>query len=204
MRLLVLVPFVVMTALVSAADPQSSTEDLPAGYVSEAPLPAGFPPPSEVGKVVEKSYPVVRSFSAKGEGAFMKCFGYLAKHKHKMTAPVVMDSRAGDDALDEDMPFGVERMHFLLEQNSLDEPKEEGPVTVADIPAMRVLSVAHQGQLEPQTLERSRKQLEDELEQRADLRAAGELRVLGYNGPMTPPAKLYWEIQLPVAPAEKH
>ena len=90
-------------------------------------FPEGFPPPSEPGKVVEKTYPVLRSYSATGPGSFMKCFGYLSVKQHKMTAPVVMECKPGVDPSKrlpgDDMPVPIERMHFLLEKNSLDAPK---------------------------------------------------------------------------------
>jgi hypothetical protein len=183
---------------VAAADEQVEADrKFPDGYVNEAPLPEGFPPPTEVGKVVEKAYPVIRSFSATGENAFGKCFTYLALKRHEMTAPVVMNydkSQAGDDML----PHEVERMHFLLEKPSLDEPKTVGPVTVADMDKMRVVSIAHQGKLTPEDIDRYEQKLREYAQQKKSLKVSGEARLLGYNGPMTPATKRYWEIQLPV------
>jgi SOUL heme-binding protein len=177
---------------------------LPQGYIEEAPLPEGFPPPSEVGKIVEKEYPLARSYSATGRGQFMKCFAYLSLRKHKMTAPVVMEYQANKQGEknaardNEDLPVEVDRMHFLLENISQDEPKKAALVVVADMPKMRVLSVAHQGRLSAEIVEDAEKKLAQELKARPELVAAGAARILGYNGPSVRDEKLFWEIQLPV------
>ena len=81
----------------------------PAGYINEGPLPEGFPPPSEVGQVVEKSYPLCRTYSAEGNNAFMRCFAYLVKQKHEMTAPVIMDYK--HNALTETMRSRTPTLH---------------------------------------------------------------------------------------------
>jgi len=175
----------------------------PQGYIEEGPLPEGFPPPNEVGQVVEKSYPLCRTYSAEGDNAFMRCFGYLTKHKHEMTAPVIMDFKrreptdkpkaiANFDAME------INRMHFVLERPLLDEPKSEGAVVVADIPTMRVLSIAFQGQLSADTREHAEKKLAAEIEKRKNLKVNGPYRVLGYNSPFVPKDKAFWEIQVPI------
>jgi Fasciclin domain/SOUL heme-binding protein len=177
---------------------------LPRGYIEEAPLPEGFPPPSEIGKVVEKAYPLARSYSATGSGKFMKCFGYLSLHKHKMTSPVVMEYKSpkGDNKKvkleDDDLPVEVTRMHFLLEQLSQDEPKKDVLVEVADMPRMRVLSIAHQGRLSSEFVDEVEAKLAAKLKARPDLVSAGPTRILCYNGPSVGEDKVFWEIQLPV------
>jgi len=175
----------------------------PQGFINEGPLPDGFPPPSEVGQIVEKIYPLCRTYSAEGSDAFMRCFTYLTKHKHEMTAPVIMDYKrrepsekpkaiANFDAMD------INRMHFVLERPVLDEPKNEGAVVVADMPTMRVLSIAFQGQLSADTREQAEKKLAAKIESRKDLTVVGPYRVLGYNSPFVPKDKAFWEIQVPI------
>ena len=67
----------------------------------------------------------------------------------EMTASVVMECKPGADPSKrlpgDDMPVPIERMHFLLEKNWFDGPKVVGPIKVADLPSMRVLSIAFQG-----------------------------------------------------------
>jgi hypothetical protein len=106
-------------------------DDYPPGYIEEAPLPEGFPAPSAVGKIVEKNYPLCRTYSAQGNDAFMRCFAYLAKQEHEMTAPVVVDYKQKADAPESqsaDFDFmNVARMHFVLKEPSLDEPDRTVP-----------------------------------------------------------------------------
>lgn len=176
--------------------------EYPPGYISEAPLPAGFPPPGELGQVVEKTYPACRTYSAQGNQAFMRCFAYLAKNKLEMTAPVIVDYKSKSDvpeapAIDLDF-LEVSRMHFILEDASVDEPKQDGPVTVADMARIRVLSIACQGEMSPAKLDDAERKLETEIARRQAIVAAGPKRVLGYNSPMVPKGKTYWEVQVPI------
>jgi hypothetical protein len=197
---LCLITSVIGTQAALAETPEKA--DLPAGYVEEAPLPEGFPPPSEPGKVVEKTYPVVRSYSATGADSFMKCFVYLTTNQHKMTAPVVMECSPELDtsqpAPGDGVPVPFERMHFLLEKNSLDKPHEAGPVEVADIPALRVLSIAYQGDSKPELVKKGQAAIEARLKELPDVERAGDYRILGYNSPMLERSKNFWELQLPI------
>ncbi len=186
------------TSSVSEQDPK-----YPAGYINEGPLPEGFPPPGEVGKVVEKTYPLCRTFSAEGNNAFMRCFAYLSKQQHEMTAPVIMEYKPPGENNDAkpggDVNFAdVGRMHFVLGDLSLDEPKQDGPVLVADMAKMRVLSIAVLGEMLPRQRENAEQKLDAELAKRKDVAAAGPKRVLGYNSPMVPKDKRLWEVQVPI------
>jgi SOUL heme-binding protein len=191
-------------SLVASEATAQAKGPLPQGYIEEAPLPEGFPPPSQVGEVVEKMYPLARSYSATGSGKFMKCFGYLSLHRHKMTAPVVMEYKSpkGDNQKvelgDDELPVEVKRMHFLLEKVSQDEPKKAVLVEVADMPQMRVLSIAHQGRLSAEFVAGVEAKLAAELKARPQLVSAGPTRILCYNGPSVGEDKVFWEIQLPV------
>jgi hypothetical protein len=183
----------------------ASQAALPPGFVSEAPLPEGFPLPSAPGEVVEKEYPALRSYSATGPNAFFRCFNYLQQKKHEMTAPVVMDYEPGaaiPSGGRAEMPVPVKRMHFLLEKVSQDEPREQGNVQVADMQPMRVLSIAYQGRLTPDVVKDLDAKIEEALKKRPEIKAGGQRRILGYNSPMIPPAKDYWELQLPVVAAQ--
>lgn len=212
------------SATSAAEETAPQRDDLPEGYVNEAPLPQGFPAPSEPGKVVEKEYPDARSYSATGEAAFGKLFGYLVLRQHKMTAPVIMtyrpkevkgpDQKVDKPAADLDesradkprpradrdmeLPVRIERMHFLLEKPALDSPKDLGLVKVADMPTLRVLSIASQGDMSPEALAEAEQKLRAALASRDDLEEAGPPRLLGYNGPDVPAKKRFWELQLPV------
>ncbi|MEQ8785746.1 MAG: heme-binding protein [Pirellulaceae bacterium] len=184
-----------------AADAQSRP-DLPPGYISEAPLPEGYPPPAAPGKVVEKSYPQSRTYSATGRGAFFKCFSYLSLKRHEMTAPVVMDYPQGADG-EKPPADSAERMHFILEQPALDKTGKKLLVEVADMPKLEVVSVAFQGDLTAEVFKSGEKKLREYAAGKPGLKITGDLRVLGYNSPSVKPAERFWEIQLPVAAADR-
>lgn len=195
------------TAATAVEPPETPADvDWPQGFVNEAPLPEGFPPPSEVGKIVEKTYPAARTYWAKGtvNTAFWRCFSHLKQKKHEMTAPVVWEYDHRDPEEPKLLkllsdPVTVERLHFILEDPTLDEVGEAGAVTVADMPKQRVLSIAYQGKLTAEAVHRCEKKLQEELEQRDDVKSAGQPRIFGYNSPMVKAEKRYWDIQLPIA-----
>jgi hypothetical protein len=174
----------------------------PARYVEEAPLPEGFPPPSEVGQIVEKVYPTTRSYSATGKGAFFKCFGYLTVKQLKMTAPVVVDydPKAEQPQKPEysEMPIAFNRMHFLLEKNSLDEPNKNEIITVGDLPKLCVVSLAQQGEITAEKIKAAEAKLQEHLKTLPNVKAGSDWRILVYNGPRVPKDKVYWEVQLPI------
>jgi hypothetical protein len=188
-----------------AAEPAATEQpNYPPGYIVEGPLPEGFPPPSEPGAIVEKNYPLCRTYSATGNNAFGQCFVYLATRKHEMTAPVIIDYRRRDEGAparpsDDIRAMNVDRMHFILEKPTLDKPQKVGPIVVADMPTLRVLSLAIQGEMTEQVLDEVEQKLTAEIARRGDIVAAGPKRVLGYNSPMVPRGKAFWEVQLPIA-----
>lgn len=183
-----------------SAEP-TSEPTLPRGFIAEAPLPEGFPPPSEPGKIVEKTYPRSRTYSAGGPNAFIKCFSYLSVKRYEMTAPVVLDYPAGV-AEGKSPTDGAERMHFVLERPMFDKPGKKLLVEVADVPRTRVVSVAVQADLTAELLTTCETKLRVYVKNRPGLEIAGDLRVLGYNSPSVEAEKRFWEIQLPVETRE--
>jgi hypothetical protein len=101
-----------------------------------------------------------------------------------------------------DLEFAIDRMHFILEKPALDELHEEGPVTVGDLPQMRVLSIAYQGRLTSDEVQQADRSLREHLQTHTNIRASGPVRVLGYNSPFVPADKAYWEIQVPIEAVE--
>ena len=64
---------------------------------------------------------------------------------------------------------------------------------------MRVLSIAFQGAMSEEMLaEGANDKLDAEIAKRKDLVAAGPKRVFGYNSPMVPKDKTFWEVQIPI------
>ena len=112
----------------------------------------------------------------------MKCFGYLSVKQYKMTAPVVMECKPDADpiqpAASDGMPVPIERMHFLLEKNSLDVPQDLGQIKVADMPSIRVLSIAYQGDVTREAVKAGQAAIESRLKEMPGIGAAGNTESL--------------------------
>lgn len=155
----------------------------------EAPLPEGFPGPGPIGRVIEKTYPAYRSASAEGgRAAFWSLFRHIQKNEVAMTAPVEMTLGSG---------MQMERMAFLYERPAQGRAGEEGVVRVADLPAVRVVSIALRGRDNEASMATARALVEEYLKT-AKLQTNGLWRVMGYNSPMVSDARRVWELQVPV------
>ncbi len=160
-------------------------------YVSEAPLPKGWPQPGPYGKVTEKSYPAYRAAFTKGSGetvSFWTLFMHIKRKDIPMTAPVEMSLRA------EENDMARADMAFLYRSDEVGATGMDGRrVEVRDVPASRALSYTWQGPDTKQNRAKARAAIEAELALR---KVAGtKFRLLGYNGPATPRDKATWELQ---------
>lgn len=155
----------------------------------EAPLPAGFPGPGPVGRVVRKTYPAYRAArAAGGERSFWTLFQHIQTNDVKMTAPVEM-------TLDEQLRSTD--MAFLYEHPDQGASGAQGRVAVLDLPALEVLSIGLRGDRVEASMKLARRALEERLA-KDGLVPAGAYRTLGYNSPMVPAAERFWELQVPV------
>ena len=159
---------------------------------TEAPLPRGFPPPSPVGRVVEKEYPAFRAARAQGGRAFGPLFGHISRASIPMSAPVL--SQLGG-------PDGASRVDMAFVYPSPSVPIPAGAqgvdgVEVVDAPSQRVLSVGVRGDAGTR-LALARRVLEARLAL-GDVQPVGEWRTCSYNGPMMPRELAYWELQVPI------
>ncbi len=171
--------------------------DVPEDFVpaAEADLPAGFPGPAPAGRLVLKRYPPYRAARAEGgRGAFWTLFTHIKRNDVAMTAPVEMTLEGGDGA-------AVRDMAFLYGRPDLGRAGRDGPVEVLDLPGATVLSVGLNGPVTEERAAAARRAIEARLASDPSLEAAGEYRLLGYNSPMIPEARRFYEIQRPVRPA---
>lgn len=168
--------------------------DAGAAYVREAALPQGFPAPGPVGEVVAKDYPRYRAArAAGGRFAFGMLFAHIKSNDIAMTAPVEM-------AMDES-PSGamdMRSMAFLYASPELGETGRDGRVEVVDLPPQRVLSYGMNGPVTSDKLAAARRSIEARLKIDG-LKRDGGWRLMGYNSPMVPETKRFYEFQLPVA-----
>lgn len=167
-------------------------------FVREAALPEGFPEPGPVGEIVTKEYPRYRLARAEGGStSFWRLFLHIKARGVSMTAPVEMTMEAVDDG-----ELRQTEMAFLYERPDQGETGKAGSVTVIDGPPVRVLSLGMTGPVTRETLAAARKALTDRLAKSPDLARDGDFRLLGYNSPMIPENRRFFELQLPVRPAE--
>ena len=186
--------------------------------VSEAALPAGFPAPGPVDRVIVKTYPAHRlaraTAGAAANGMFMKLFRHIERNKIAMTAPVVMDWPAAGDAdgggAGADGGGGPrakqrepEAMAFLYREpliGAAGADPADPAVVVADVPEMVVVSIGLRGGYGEDTVNRGLEKLREWLAAHPEWTVAGPPRSLGYNSPFVPDFAKYSEAQIPVVP----
>ena len=154
----------------------------------EAPLPEGFPGPGPLGRVVVKEYPKYRAARAEGGNSFWTLFQHINRNDVKMTAPVEMTM---NDEMRE-----VE-MAFLYEGPEQGAAGIDGRVKVLDLEPLTVLSVGLRGRRNADAVELARDWIEDQMKREGWCKA-GAWRTFGYNSPMVPASRSFWELQLPV------
>jgi len=160
-------------------------------YVSEAPLPEGWPLPGPYGKVTEKNFPSYRAAFAPGGTStmpFFTLFGHIKKNGIPMTAPVELAMEPKNGGLRQTS------MAFLYQNQKVGKTGTDGKtVEVRDVPAFKALCYTWQGTDSKEAVVRARAAIEAELN--TSKRTAKEFRMLGYNGPGTPRDKRTWELQ---------
>lgn len=159
-------------------------------YVSEAPLPEGWPKPGPYNEVTEKNYPAYRAAFTKGgfqNMAFFTLFSHIKRNNIPMTSPVEMTMK-GENAAD------MTSMGFLYQNGKVGKLGLDGKsVEVKDVPATKVLSYTWMGDDTDTNIATAKKALDAALTE--SKREALHFRILGYNGPQTPQARKTWELQ---------
>jgi uncharacterized protein (TIGR03067 family) len=181
----------------------------PAAADSDAPLPDGWPKVTAPGAIEVKTYPkyrsaIVRDKAAtisRGEGRFFPLFGHITTKGIAMTAPVVMtyEPRIVENIGEK----GEASMGFLYQHPDQGQVGPGvGKVKVEDHPAVTVVSLGLQGDINPARMRDSVARLRAWLDQhKGEWVADGPPRLLGYYGPQTPVARRLHEAQIPVRPA---
>ena len=161
-------------------------------YISEAPLPKGWPEPGPYKQVTRKIYPDYRAAFASSNspnGGFRRLFSHIKSKGIPMTAPVEMTMREGEN---NDMQ--MEEMAFLYQNTQVGKTGGDGDtIVVRDVPAQEALSYAWQGLRSKSSIARARKALDEALAAQG-LKASG-YRLLGYNSPFILPWRQTHELQ---------
>jgi hypothetical protein len=163
--------------------------DQPA-YVSEAPLPEGWPKPGPYNKVAEKQYPKYRVALTKGSSSlsFWTLFSHIKKKDIPMTAPVEMKMEEKNDQMEK------VNMAFLYQNTEVGETGADGKkIEVKDIETSKVLSYTWMGDDSKAQIKKAQAALEAALKEKGT--KATSFRMLGYNGPGTPRKKRTYELQ---------
>ena len=163
----------------------------------EAELPKGFPKPLAVDELELREYPAYRMVRTQMRGgsfsAFWPLFRHIESNGIAMTTPVQMDWQ-GDESRSRPV-----QMAFLYGDPGI-EPKDTAKgVEVIEVPAMTVLSLGAIGDDRRDRVATMHERLQTFLSAPGcRFEAAGTLRTMGYNSPMTPKDQRYFEVQLPV------
>ena len=189
---------VVMGALTVRA---ATSNEAAAGHfqpIQEAEMPSGFPTYTPVGQIEIKEYPAYRKALTRGPARFWILFQHIKSNNVAMTAPVEMDY--GDPLAPE---TNERSMSFLDERADQGSLGRQGSVEVLDIPAMTVVSIGCRGvRTESAIAEAGEKLMAWLHEKRGEYAVSGSLRVMGYNSPFVPRDKNFFEVQVPVRPAD--
>jgi len=157
------------------------------GFVSEAPVPAGWPLPGEPEAIEQVQLPAYRAVEGP---AFSALFAHISVAGIPMTAPVTMDA-------DADPEGGKGPMRFLYPSSQTAPGPQGGALHVVDVPAQTVLRVAWRGAATPSDITHRIDRLRATARERG-LETCGEPVVCGYNSPLLARERRTWEIILPV------
>lgn len=165
----------------------------------QAELPTGFPDFQAVGELELRDYPayrMVRTEMKRGSmGAFWPLFRHIESNGIAMTTPVQMDWNGSD------LGNGAKpsQMAFLYGDPSISPKTTDPGVEVVEVAAMTVISVGAIGDDRKDTIEAMQERILGFLASRnGEWEIAGSWRSMGYNSPMVPRDRRYFEVQLPV------
>ncbi len=186
-----------LTGLASAAEPKPADLD--------APLPDGWPKPTQPGVIEIKEVPAYRSAMAKTDGnanqadnkMFWQLFTHIKLKQIAMTAPVISTYPTDEES---ERPATMEFLYRRLSQG--ETGAGVGAVNVEDHAAATVVALGIQGGAEKTIYDDGIAKLQTWLDDHPEWKATGTPRRLGYHGPMTPKARRLWEVQIPVEKAD--
>jgi len=169
---------------------------------NEAPLPAGYPKPGPVGRVIVKHYPASRMArveqpAAKGGNdgdLFRPLFNHIKKEKIEMSTPVAMNYST--DTPGDPKPVA---MAFVYATPDLGKPGVDGVVQVLDVPPATYVSIGVRGSYSAEHYQSALKVVDEFLRaHQSEYQRAGPPRYLGYNSPFVPWFLRFGEVQVPV------
>ena len=179
-------------------------EDLRFAPFMQAEVPVGFPAPAPVDEIVLKLYPEYRMAKTPMRTTmgtpFFALFNHIQRNEIPMTAPVQVEFDAADPRARR-----TTSMAFLYETRELGPAGPDAAderVEVVDLPAMTTVTIGARGYDSPARIAELRAVLEAWLAgQGGRFAPAGPLRTMGYNSPMVPAPRRFFEVELPITRA---
>lgn len=175
----------------------------------ETKLPRGYPRPTAPDSIEIKAYPAVRRAEVNGSGnpdlgmniAFWPLFQHIDRNGIEMTAPVEIDYRLPEMArLEEVVRPEAWTMAFLYEQTADGPAGTYGRVEVVDREPRLVLATGLRGSYRSSRMQEALERLTAWLDAHPEWEAAGDPRMLGYNGPERRASDRWSEVQIPIRP----
>lgn len=171
----------------------SVRDDLAFVRVRDAEMPVGFPPTAPVGEIVLKEYPryrMVRTRANTGQMTeFWTLFAHIKSHDIAMTAPVEMNYDRDGERRD---------MAFLYGKPDLGSAGKRSLVEVVDSKPMKTVTIGIRGRRTDRAIAAARRALDKWMSTQQRYEIAGDMRVMGYNGPSVPSSRQFFEVEYPV------
>ena len=174
-----------------------------------APLPEGFPPPTQQGKIEVKQYPAYRAATVRYSGelsqaanrAFNPLYRHISSNNISMTAPVearypVRTLEAGEIGASEER--GEALVSFLYRSTDVYPQEIAQDIQVEDIAPMTVLSLGLKGSYDYSSYQKNIEQLREWLAQHPEWTVVGSPRRFFYDAPYVPEPLKHSEIQVPI------
>ncbi|MBR8839574.1 MAG: heme-binding protein [Stigonema ocellatum SAG 48.90 = DSM 106950] len=174
-----------------------------------APLPIGFPPPTEKGKIEIKHYPAYRSgtytyigqLSQAANAAFEPLYRHITSNNIPMTAPVetrypIITLQEGQSG--KTLEVGQAEVSFLYRDKDVHPQNIAQGIQVEDHPAMTVVSIGLQGAYTFASYQQNLERLREWLRQHPNYTVSGPPRRFFYDSPFTPDVLKCSEVQIPI------
>ena len=174
-----------------------------------APLPQGFPLPTQEGKIEIKQYPAYRcaTVSYSGElsmaanSAFSPLYRHISSNNISMTAPV--ETRYPTSTLDAGEmgapnERGEAKVSFLYRSTDVYPEQIAQNIQVEEIAPMTVVSLGLKGSYDYESYQQSIERLQDWLSQHSEYTVVGSPRRFFYDAPYIPEPLKRSEIQVPI------
>ncbi|WP_413168189.1 heme-binding protein [Capilliphycus salinus ALCB114379] len=176
-----------------------------------APLPKGFPAPTEEGKIEVKRYPAYRAATVRYTGdlsmatfrAFNPLFRHISDNEISMTSPV--ETRYPTSTLDPDNTDtnGEAWVSFLYRDTDIYPKEIAENIEVEDIPPMTVVSLGLRGSYDYSSYQENIKKLYNWLGENPQYAVVGQPRRFFYDSPFVPETFKRSEIQIPIDKIEE-